>query len=244
MSLQVVTARDIGDVTAQSDLAAVVAEALTEVSWPDGTKGIADGDVVAITSKVVSKAEGRVVPYRSAQEREHVIDSESVRLVARRGSTRIVEIASGLILAAAGVDESNTDPQTLVLLPANPDDSARRLRHSLTSRLNRKIGVLITDSLGRAWRVGIVEHAIGAAGVLTVADLRGTLDHNQRVLNRTVVATADQLAAAAGTVVTKAGRTAVTVIRGSNAVIDEDGPGAQALIRPAEEDLFRTGSID
>lgn len=238
MSLFVTALRDIPEITPESDLATLIINATSEVD------GLNDDDIVVVTSKIISKYEGRIVPYRDAQERERIIDSESVRLVARRGHTRIVQTRHGLILAAAGVDESNAEPGTLVLLPEDPDDSARRLRHALQSRSGKRLGVIITDSLGRAWRVGIVEHAIGVAGLIAVDDLRGRTDHNGRPLTRTVVGTADQLAAAAGTVVKKDARTPVVIVRGSDAVTSEDGPGAAALIRPADEDLFRTGSID
>lgn len=244
MSVQIVALQGIGDINATSDLASIIAEAATTMSWPDSSVGLGDGDVVVITSKVVSKAEGRVVPYRDAAHRESLIDAESVRLVARRGHTRIVETRHGLILAAAGIDESNTEPGTLVLLPQDPDASARALLAELQALTDKRLGVIITDSLGRAWRVGIVEHAIGAAGVKVLDDLRGSTDHNNRPLTRTIIGTADQLAAAAGTVVAKGARTPVVILRGTGCVLDDAETGAAALIRPADEDLFRTGSID
>src|SRR5207247_10627008 len=129
----------------------------------------ADGDIVVITSKIVSKAEGRVV--RSGRER--AIDAETARVVARRGATRIVETRHGLVLAAAGVDSSNTAPGTVALLPEDPDGSARRLRKGLRDRLGARIGVIITDTLGRPWRNGQTDAANGVAGVPPVRDSRG-----------------------------------------------------------------------
>lgn len=238
MTLHITALTGIPEITPAADLAREIVKAARAVN------GLHDEDIVVVTSKVVSKVEGRVVSCTSPEHREQIIDAESVRLVARRGQTRIVETAHGLILAAAGVDESNAEPHTLVLLPEDPDESARRLRRALQVKTGKRVGVIITDSLGRAWRVGIVEHAIGVAGITPVEDLRGSKDHNGRPLTRTVIGTADQLAAAAGAVVKKNARTPVVLIRGSDAVTLDDGPGAAALIRPADEDLFRTGSID
>lgn len=238
MSLQIMALSGLPDISVETDLAAEILRAAASIG------GLENDDIVVVTSKVVSKSEGRVVPYLNAEDRERIIDQESVRLVARRGHTRIVETRHGLILAAAGVDESNAEPHTLVLLPSDPDSSARQLRHKLQSSTSKRLGVIITDSLGRAWRVGIIEHAIGLAGVTAVEDLRGSADHNDRPLTRTIVGTADQLAAAAGAVVKKNARTPVVIVRGSDAVTNDDGPGAAALIRPADEDLFRIGSID
>lgn len=244
MTLQVVPVCGLGEVTPETDLGEQILKHCANLVWPDGTTGLQHDDVVVITSKVISKNEGRVVSFGSAQQRDQIIDRESVRLVARRGSTKIVETSHGLILAAAGVDESNTTPGTLVLLPLDPDGSARTLRQALMAATQKRLGVIITDSLGRAWRMGITEHAIGASGIAVLDDLRGSVDYNGRPMSKSIVAVADQLAAAAGNVVKKAARTPVVIVRGSDAVIDADGPGAQALIRPANEDLFRTGSID
>src|SRR6266576_2999908 len=220
------------EVGAGADLARLIADAA-----PD----LADGDIVVITSKIVSKAEGRVV--RSG--REQAIDAESVRVVARRGDTRIVETRHGLVLAAAGVDNSNTPPGTVVLLPEDPDGSARRLRKALMDRLGVRIGVLITDTLGRPWRAGQTDAAIGAAGVAPLRDYRGTPDTFGVALEVSVAALADELAGAADLVKEKAAGIPVAVVRGlADLVAEADGPGAQALIRPAAEDMFRYGSAD
>jgi coenzyme F420-0:L-glutamate ligase / coenzyme F420-1:gamma-L-glutamate ligase len=245
MTLQVTAAADIGDISATSDLTSLIAQALAAVHWADGSSGIRSGDIVVVTSKVVSKSEGRVVACADAAERERIIDSESVRLLARRGSTRIVETHHGLVLAAAGVDESNTDSGTVVLLPLDPDESARRIRAGLLTALGEQLAVVITDTMGRAWRLGVTDQAIGAAGLRTIEDLRGTRDHTGRLIERTIIATADQVAGAAALVGAKDSRRPVSVVRGLDSlVIPEDGPGASALIRPADEDMFRYGTID
>jgi coenzyme F420-0:L-glutamate ligase/coenzyme F420-1:gamma-L-glutamate ligase len=220
------------EVEAGADLARLIADAA-----PD----LADGDIVVITSKIVSKAEGRVV--RSG--REQAIDAETVRVVARRGDTRIVETRHGLVLAAAGVDNSNTPPGTVVLLPEDPDGSARRLRKALRDRLGARVGVIVTDTLGRPWRAGQTDAAIGAAGVLPVIDHRGRPDTFGTRLEVTVAAVADEIAAAADLVKAKTSGIPVAIVRGrTDLVTDQDGPGGRALIRPQAEDMFRFGSGD
>jgi coenzyme F420-0:L-glutamate ligase / coenzyme F420-1:gamma-L-glutamate ligase len=245
MTLQISAAEDIGDINADTDLTALIAHALHDVRWADGSQGVRSGDIVVVTSKVVSKSEGRVVRCADAAERERIIDSESVRLLARRGSTRIVETRHGLVLAAAGVDESNTETGTVVLLPVDPDESARRIRAGLIAALGEQLAVIITDTMGRAWRLGVTDHAIGAAGLVTIEDLRGSRDHTGRLIERTIIATADQVAGAAALVGAKDARRPVSVVRGLHSLVTaEDGPGAQSLIRPADEDMFRMGTID
>jgi coenzyme F420-0:L-glutamate ligase / coenzyme F420-1:gamma-L-glutamate ligase len=220
------------EIQAGADLAGLIAGA---------APGLTDGDIVVITSKIVSKAEGRVV----RSDRERAIDAETARVVARRGGTRIVETRHGLVLAAAGVDSSNTAPGTVTLLPEDPDGSARRLRKALRDRLGAKIGVIVTDTLGRPWRNGQTDAAIGAAGVPPVRDYRGQPDTFGTPLEVTVAALADEIAAAADLVKGKTTGIPVAIVRGlAHLVTDDDGPGARALIRPAAEDLFRFGSGD
>lgn len=232
MTLTVVPVQGIPEITEGADLAGLIAEAAT---------GLADGDILVITSKIVSKAEGRVARV----DREQAIDAESVRVVARRGRTRIVETRQGLVLAAAGVDASNTPPGTVVLLPEDPDGSARRLRKALMDRLGVRVGVLVTDTLGRPWRAGQTDAAIGAAGVAPLRDYRGTADTFGTALEVSVAAVADELAGAGDLVKGKAAGIPVAVVRGlADLVTEADGPGAQALIRPAAEDMFRYGSAD
>ena len=222
----------IGQVGAGDDVAALIA---------DAGPGLADDDIVVVTSKIVSKAEGRV----SRTDRESAIDAESVRVVARRGRTRIVENRQGLVLAAAGVDESNTEPGTVVLLPEDPDASARAIRAGLRERTGARVGVIVTDTMGRAWRTGQTDTAIGAAGVLPVADLRGQSDRHGNVLEVTEPAVGDEIAGLGDLVKGKLADVPVAVVRGLSALVTgDDGPGARALIRPAEGDMFRYGSAD
>src|SRR5262249_24218028 len=161
MSLTVIPVEGLPEIAAGADLAGLIAETAV---------GLADGDILVVTSKIISKAEGRVV----RADREQAIDAETVRVVARRGATRIAETRHGLVLAAAGVDASNTPPGTVVLLPEDPDGSARRLRKGLQDRLGVRLGVLVTDTLGRPWRTGQTDAAIGAAGVAPLGDYPGT----------------------------------------------------------------------
>jgi coenzyme F420-0:L-glutamate ligase / coenzyme F420-1:gamma-L-glutamate ligase len=220
------------EIAAGADLGALIADAA-----PD----LRDGDILVITSKVVSKAEGRV----TAVSREQAIEAETVRVVARRGATTIAQTRHGLVLAAAGVDESNTAPGSVVLLPADPDESARRLRKAVAGRTGRIVGVIVTDTMGRPWRAGQTDNAIGAAGVMPVRDHRGEADTFGNILEVTIAAVADEIAAAADLVKGKSRQVPVAIVRGlAEFVTDQDGPGARALIRPAEEDMFRLGSAD
>jgi coenzyme F420-0:L-glutamate ligase/coenzyme F420-1:gamma-L-glutamate ligase len=220
------------EVTSGADLAGLI-----DAAAPD----LADGDILVVTSKIISKAEGRIV----TASREQAIDAEMVRLVAQRGPARIVETRHGLVLAAAGVDNSNTAPGTVALLPEDPDASARRLRKALAERRGVRIGVIITDTLGRPWRIGQTDAAIGAAGVVPVRDYRGGNDTYGNPLEVTLTAVADEIAAAADLVKGKTTGIPVAVVRGLDGfVADADGPGAAALIRPASEDMFRYGSAD
>jgi coenzyme F420-0:L-glutamate ligase/coenzyme F420-1:gamma-L-glutamate ligase len=251
------------EITARADLAALIADAA-----PD----LRDGDILVVTSKVISKAEGRVV----RTTREQAIAAETVRVVARRGPATIAETRHGLVLAAAGVDASNTAPGTVVLLPADPDESARQLRKALRDtapkpqrrklaeaqqvspaahpealeeqtrgRSGVNVGVIVTDTLGRPWRVGQTDAAIGAAGLAPLRDYRGETDTFGNQLEVTLAAIADEIAAAADLVKGKANHIPAAIVRGlAHLVTSDDGPGAQALIRPAAEDMFRFGSAD
>lgn len=246
--IQAVSREGIGEVTPGTDLVALLAPLLLDLSWPDGTTGPADGDIVVVTSKVVSKAEGRVL---RAADREQAITDETVRVVAERahpgGTLRIVENRQGLVMAAAGVDTSNTPEGTVLLLPEDPDASARALRAGLQERLGCRLGVVVSDTAGRAWRRGLVDLAIGAAGVVVLDDLRGSADTHGRVLEVTVTAVADEVAALAELVAGKTSGRPVTVVRGLGRhvlEIDDDGPGAREVVRDPSEDLFREGSAE
>ncbi|MES9521879.1 coenzyme F420-0:L-glutamate ligase [Streptomyces capoamus] len=228
--------------------------------------GLADGDVLIVTSKIVSKAEGRIV---RAADREAAIDAETVRVVARRGTLRIVENRQGLVMAAAGVDASNTPAGTVLLLPADPDASARAIRAGVRELLGVDVGVVVTDTFGRPWRAGLTDVAIGAAGVRVLDDLRGGTDAYGNPLSATVVATADELAAAGDLVKGKAAGRPVAVVRGLAHVLvpgasgagasgagasgagasgagEEGGTdeGARALVRAARDDMFRLGTSE
>ncbi len=224
----------IGEVRAGDDLAKLIAA--TE-------PGLVDGDVLLVTSKIVSKAEGRIV---EATDREAAIDAETVRVVARRGTLRIVENRQGLVMAAAGVDASNTPPGTVLLLPEDPDASARAIRDGLRDALGVEVGVVVTDTFGRPWRNGLTDVAIGAAGVRVLDDLRGGTDGHGNPLSATVVATADELASAGDLVKGKASGLPVAVVRGLAHVVapGEETDGARAMVRVAADDMFRLGTSE
>ncbi|MGW6456376.1 coenzyme F420-0:L-glutamate ligase [Streptomyces sp. NPDC055078] len=202
---------------------------------------LVDGDILLITSKIVSKAEGRVV---AADDREAAIEAETVRVVARRGPLRIVENRQGLVMAAAGVDASNTPAGTVLLLPADPDASARAIREELRSTLGVDVGVIVTDTFGRPWRNGLTDVAIGAAGVRVLDDLRGGADSHGNELSTTVVATADELAAAGDLVKGKSAGLPVAVVRGLGHLVGDLPGGARAMVRDAAEDMFRLGTSE
>jgi len=238
-------------VTLQSPMTVWAVEGLPEIHPGDdlatliGDKvgELLDGDILAVTSKIVSKAEGRIV---WADDREDAITAETVRVVATRGTTRIVQNVWGQVMAAAGVDSSNTDDGTVLLLPVDPDASARAICAALRERFGIRLGVLITDTFGRPWRDGQTDVAIGAAGLRVLDDLRGSTDASGRELHVTQPAVGDEIAAAADLVKGKANGTPVAVVRGlSHYVTDDIDPrGAQPLIRDAAHDMFRVGSTE
>ncbi|WP_431872071.1 coenzyme F420-0:L-glutamate ligase [Nocardiopsis eucommiae] len=227
----------IPEVRAGDDLAALISEAVAASG-----QSLVDGDVLVVTSKIVSKAEGRSQP---GDDREAAIDAETERVVARMGHIRIAQHRSGLVMAAAGVDASNVAPGTVLLLPEDPDASARALRARLAELLGVRVGVVVSDTFGRPWRMGQTDVAIGAAGITPVQDLRGTTDAQGNVMEATINAVADEVAAAGELVKGKASGVPVAVVSGLvGLVTEEDGPGAAELIRPADDDLFRYGSRD
>ncbi len=234
----------LGEVLAGDDLALRLRQAVTAATGAAGVPDLQDGDILAVSSKVVAKAEGRT---RSAETREAAVAEESAAEVAAwegpAGRTTIARTRHGLVLANAGVDASNTAEGTIVLLPEDPDASARRLRAALRRGAPRlRLGLLVTDSLGRPWRVGQVDVAVGAAGVSVVEDLRGTPDANGRPLSATIRALGDEIAAAAELVAPKAGGIGAVLVRGLRSMVqDPDGPGAAALVRPPAEDRFALG---
>jgi coenzyme F420-0:L-glutamate ligase/coenzyme F420-1:gamma-L-glutamate ligase len=245
-ALQVVAVTGLPEVGAGDDLAALLLPLLRATGWPDGSLGLRDGDIVVVTSKVVSKAEGRLV---AADDREEAITAEAVRLVAARttprGVLRVVQTRHGLVLAAAGVDASKTPLGTVVLLPEDPDASARALRDRIAAATGARVAVVVTDTFGRPWREGLTDAAIGAAGLAVLDDHRGRTDRFGHALEMTVVAIADEVAAAGDLVKGKLSESPVALVRGlASHVIDEDGPGARALVRRPEDDLFRLGTAE
>ena len=223
MSVEVLPVPGLPEISPGDDLGALIA----------GAVGLEDHDVVAVTQKAVSKAEGRVVEG----QKEEWARREARRIVARRGHLLIAETSHGFVCANAGVDASNVADGFVSLLPEDPDGSAERIRAGLGERLGRDVAVVVTDTFGRPWRRGLVNVAIGCAGLPALVDLRGTTDAGGRVLEATVVALADEVAATAGLVMGKADGVPVAVVRGLRPRAPSL-PGRE-LIRPPEEDLFR-----
>jgi coenzyme F420-0:L-glutamate ligase / coenzyme F420-1:gamma-L-glutamate ligase len=242
LSFAVFAVEGIPEIEPGMDLGLVIGDALAlrAAGEPDP---LHHGDILVISSKIVSKAEGRVV---QASDREQAITDQTVRVVATRafpnGVTRIVENHLGIVGAAAGVDASNTPEGTVLLLPLDPDGSAAAIRATLTERFEVAIGVIITDTLGRTWREGQTDIAIGASGVVLLEDLRGSADAQGRVLDVTAPAVGDEIASAADLVKRKSAGLPIAVVSGLGHLLSEDAPGARVLIRPSENDMFRLGS--
>jgi coenzyme F420-0:L-glutamate ligase/coenzyme F420-1:gamma-L-glutamate ligase len=238
--LEIIPVTGIGEVTPETDL---TTEILENAPW------IQDGDILVVTSKIVSKAEGRLVPIppedgpEREKAREAVLDAETARVVARRGPTRIVQTHHGLVMAAAGIDASNVDRAHLVLLPADPDASARALRAAIRDRYGRRVAVVVTDTMGRPWRIGLTDVAIGVAGLDALLDYRGDRDAHGNELALTQMAVADELAGAGELVKGKYDQVPVAVVRGFPTG-DADGAGARAMVRPADLDMFALGTAE
>ena len=197
-------------------------------------------DLLIVTSKVVSKSEGQVVAFDGTEQHKvALVEQESVRVLRRRGALRITETRHGFINANAGVDLSNTDEGTAVLLPKDPDRSARRLRAEIVRRTNVEVAVLITDTFGRVWRQGVTDVALGSAGLRPLLDLRGTLDANGRLLEATEVAIADEIAGAANLVLHKAAGTPFALVRGLDESFFGAGSISEHIVRTKNDDLFR-----
>jgi coenzyme F420-0:L-glutamate ligase/coenzyme F420-1:gamma-L-glutamate ligase len=212
VTIELLPLEGMPEIRPEDDLAALLAPPLRAA-------GARDGDVVAVTQKVVSKAEGRLA---DAADRDAIVAAETVRVVARRGDLLIAETRHGLICANAGVDASNVEAGVLSLLPEDPDASAAALREALSAALGVNLAVVITDTFGRPWREGVVNVAIGCAGLPALLDLRGAPDHHGRTMDTTVVGLADEVAAASGLVMTKV---------------------AQDLVRSPFDDLFRESPL-
>ncbi len=231
MTIELIPLEGLPEIEPGDDLAGLLEPLLA-------ANAASDGDVVAITQKVVSKAEGRIVP---AEDRASWIERESVGVVARRGDLVITRTRHGFVCANAGVDASNVRDGFLTLLPEDPDASAERLQKDLSARLGlTHLGVVITDTFGRPWREGVVDVAIGCAGLPPLLDLRGTVDDRGHQLETTVVAFADAVAAASGLVMTKTARVPAALVRGLDPPTGDAPPGpARALVRAPADDLFR-----
>ncbi|WP_424232842.1 coenzyme F420-0:L-glutamate ligase [Actinophytocola sp.] len=203
------------------------------------------GDIVVVTSKVVSKVEGRLVrvpadPEERDRIRRRLVFEESVRIIARKARTLITENHLGIVQAASGIDASNVAADELALLPADPDASARALRFGLRERLGVEVAVVITDTMGRAWRVGQTDAAIGSSGMAVLHGYRGQIDRQGNELAVTEIAVADEVAAAADLVKGKLGALPVAIVRGL--AIGSETATARDLVRPVDEDLFRLGT--
>ncbi|SDC23021.1 coenzyme F420-0:L-glutamate ligase [Nocardioides lianchengensis] len=229
--LEVLAPDGVPEVRAGDDLVALLLAALDP----------RDGDVLVVTSKVVSKAEGRV----RTSDRDEALAGETVRVVARRGPTTIVRTRHGLTMAAAGIDASNVELGSIVLLPLDPDASARALRAGVHERTGRTVGVVVTDTAGRAWREGQTDIAVGAAGLLVAEEYAGRTDPHGNPLAVTAPAVADELAGAAELAQGKLAGRPFALVRGRADLVlpaGEDGPGARALVRPEGGDLFGYGA--
>lgn len=229
--LEILPVTGIGEVTRGADLAGLlVAHA-----------GLRAGDVVVVTQKVVSKAEGRLVAVdaEDPDDRRRVIEAESVRVLRRRGDLLITETRHGFICANAGVDLSNVADGWAALLPEDADRSARRLRDAIGARAGLAVAVIVSDTFGRPWRRGVTDVAIGCAGLAAVIDLRGSADAGGRTLQATELCVADELAGAAELVMGKSGGIPAAVVRGVDPGFFGPGSVADDVVRPPGEDLFR-----
>lgn len=229
--LAVLAVEGIGEIGPGDDLGALLADA----ARPE------EGDVLVVTQKIVSKAEGRLVPVDPDDPRDHkrLVEQESVRILRRRGDLIISETHHGFICANAGVDLSNVERGQAALLPEDSDRSARRIRDRVRAVAEVEIGVIVSDTFGRPWRRGLTDVAIGCAGVAAVVDLRGAPDAHGRTMDVTEVAVADELAAAAELVMGKADGLPAAVVRGVDRSWLRQSSVAGELVRPPAEDLFR-----
>lgn len=245
--VQIIGIPGIGEIDSTTDLAAAIVAGAPSICWPDGSVGLQAGDIICVTSKVVSKAEGRMI---SAADREAAITSESTRVVATRsgpdGTLRIVATHHGFVMAAAGVDASEVEPGMVLLLPQDPDQSAHHLLAAITETLGIKnLAVVITDTFGRPWRIGLTDVAIGAAGLNVLDDYRGKQDRYGNQLAATITAVADEIAGASELVRGKTAGIPVAVLRGLDRFVDSStSTNAADLIRPLGDDLFSLGTTE
>jgi coenzyme F420-0:L-glutamate ligase / coenzyme F420-1:gamma-L-glutamate ligase len=229
--LELIPVTGIGEIHPGDVLAEVIAQACE----------LRDGDVLVVTQKIVSKAEGRLVEIDPDDPLSHkaLVLDESVRILRRRGDLLITETKHGFVCANAGIDLSNVARGQAALLPVDSDRSARRIRDGLRARTGAEVGIIVSDTFGRPWRRGLVDVAIGVAGIAAVVDLRGTTDSLGRELQVTEVAVADELAAAAELVMGKATGVPVAIVRGVDPAWLRESSVVAELIRHPSEDLFR-----
>ncbi len=234
--LEIFGVEGMGEIRPGEDLTAAFLDALSGAG-----ERLRDGDVVVVTQKVVSKAEGRLVAVDPKEPSSHkaLVEAESVSVLRRRGDLVISETRHGFICANAGVDLSNVEAGYAALLPEDSDRSARRIRDQVRARAGVEVAVIISDTFGRVWRRGLTDVAIGCAGIGAIVDLRGTTDAQGRELHVTEVAVVDELAGAADVVMGKASGIPVAVVRGVDAAWLRRGDVRSELVRPPSEDLFR-----
>jgi coenzyme F420-0:L-glutamate ligase/coenzyme F420-1:gamma-L-glutamate ligase len=234
-SLQIIPLESVPEVQLGDDLGALIAEGASA-----GGHEIRTGDCLVVTQKVVSKAEGRLVPlvHHDLDARRALIESESVRVLRRRDELMITETAHGFVCANAGIDLSNVDDGLAALLPVDGDRSAHRIRNSVRARHGADVAVVVSDTFGRAWRNGLTDVAIGVAGIAGVVDLRGSVDSRGQELRVTEVAIADEIAGAAELVMGKASGVPVAIVRGLPGAWLRDG-SVRELVRAPGDDLFR-----
>ena len=239
-NVQILPVEGLPEVRPGDVLAELIADRCVRAT-PAGAVSLLDGDVVVVTSKIVSKAEGRLVEVDpdDAAARLRLVEAEAVRVLRRRGELIVAETSHGFVCANSGVDLSNVEAGQAALLPVDPDRSARRIRDGLRARAGVEVGVVVSDSFGRPWRRGVTDVALGCAGVAAVLDLRGTTDATGQVLSATEVAVADELAAAAELVMGKAAAVPVAVVRGVDPSWLRESSVREEIVRRSGEDLFR-----
>jgi coenzyme F420-0:L-glutamate ligase/coenzyme F420-1:gamma-L-glutamate ligase len=231
VTIELIPVDGVPEVRPGDDLAGLIASAAD----------LRDGDVLVVTQKVVSKAEGRLVPFAAddPDAKRRLIEAESRRILRWRGEMAIVETRHGFVCANAGIDLSNVDDGWAALLPEDADRSARRLRDGVRARTGVDVAVIISDTFGRAWRRGLVDVAIGCAGIGPLLDLRGTVDDRGRTLDVTIVAVIDELAAAADLVMGKSSHVAAAIVRGVDPSWLRQGEVQGEVVRHPSEDMFR-----
>jgi len=234
-ALSIMPISGIGEIRPGDELADLITQAADAQGTP-----LADRDCLVVTQKIVSKAEGRLVPLDPLDRdaRRRLVESESVRIVRTRGDLVIAETRHGFVCANAGIDLSNVDDGWAALLPVDSDRSAKHVRDALRARAGVEVAVVVSDTFGRPWRQGLTDVAIGVSGIAAVVDLRNTPDALGRTLVVTEVAIADEIAAAAELVMGKAASIPVAIVRGLDPTWFGDG-SARQLVRPSHEDLFR-----